>query len=107
MKFAKLTLATTALMTSVAFAAHTPLHLSSNSHAGQFSGQQTKAIEKIVHDYLVNNPQVLVEAAQSLRQKQMAQQQSQATKAIAANKRPRLSPTCIPFFCRQTARNCS
>ncbi len=31
--------------------------------ADAFSGAQTQAIQKIVHEYLVNNPQVLIEAS--------------------------------------------
>lgn len=51
----------------------------------QFNPAQTKEIEQIVHDYLVKNPQVLIEASQALQQQQMAQMQKTASKAITAN----------------------
>lgn len=50
-----------------------------------FDTTQTQAIEKIVHDYLVNNPEVLVEASQALQQQQMEQQQQKAKQAITDN----------------------
>lgn len=40
-------------------------------------------IEKIVHDYLVATPEVLIEASESLRKKQQEQMQEQAKSAIA------------------------
>lgn len=54
-------------------------------NANQFNPAQTQQIQQIVHDYLVKNPQVLVEASQALQQQQMQQMQKQATKGIAAN----------------------
>ncbi len=45
--------------------------------ANQFNTEQTTAIEKIVHDYLVKNPQVLVEASEALQQQQEADMQKQ------------------------------
>lgn len=51
-----------------------------------FNQQQIKQIKQIIHDYLVQNPQVLVEASKALQEKQMARQQAEALKAIAANK---------------------
>lgn len=41
------------------------------------------AIEKIVHDYIVNNPEVLVEASQALQAKQQKEIQKLAKSAIA------------------------
>lgn len=35
-----------------------------------FDAEQKKAIEEIVHDYLVNQPEVLIEASQALREQQ-------------------------------------
>lgn len=52
---------------------------------GQFSTEQTKQIQQIVHDYLVQNPQVLVEASQALQQQQMQTLEKTATAAIAKN----------------------
>ena len=58
----------------------------STKNAEPFSSDQQKAIEKIVHDYLVNNPEVLIEASQSLQSKEMAKAKDQAMQGIAANK---------------------
>lgn len=49
------------------------------------STTQTKEIQKIIHDYLVNNPEVLVEASQALQQKQQQTMQQQAKSAITQN----------------------
>ena len=53
--------------------------------ANTVSPDQQKDIEKIVHDYLVNNPEVLVEASQALQQKQQQNVQQQAKAAIFDN----------------------
>jgi protein-disulfide isomerase len=49
---------------------------------------QKKDIEKIVHDYLVTNPEVLLEASQALQQKQQNTMQQQAQSAIRDNIKP-------------------
>ncbi len=49
------------------------------------SDVQKKEIEKVVHDYLVNNPEVLLEASQALQQKQQQNMQQQAQSAIQEN----------------------
>lgn len=46
---------------------------------------QKKEIEKVVHDYLVANPEVLLEASQALQQKQQQNMQQQAQAAILEN----------------------
>jgi protein-disulfide isomerase len=46
---------------------------------------QRKDIEKVVHDYLLNNPEVLLEASQALQQKQQQNMQKQAQGAIQEN----------------------
>lgn len=46
---------------------------------------QKQDIEKIVHDYLVTNPEVLLEASQVLQQKQQKNLQDQAKAAISEN----------------------
>ena len=51
-----------------------------------FSKTQQKAIQSIIHDYLIQNPQVLVEASQVLQAQQAQLQQQNATAAILANK---------------------
>jgi protein-disulfide isomerase len=42
-------------------------------------------VEKIVHDYLVTNPDVLIEASQALQKKQQEMLQAQAKSAISQN----------------------
>lgn len=49
------------------------------------SPSQTKQIEQVIHNYLVKNPQVLIEASQALQQQQMSKMQQTATKAINKN----------------------
>ena len=58
-----------------------PLVMAANS----MSPEQQKEVEKIVHDYLVSNPEVLVEASQALQQKQQQNIQEQAKSAISEN----------------------
>lgn len=49
------------------------------------SDAQKKDIQKVVHDYLVSNPEVLLEASQALQQKQQQNMQQQAQSAILEN----------------------
>ena len=53
--------------------------------ADAMNAQQKKDIEKIVHDYIVSNPEVLVEASQALQQKQQNNMRAQAQSAIRDN----------------------
>jgi protein-disulfide isomerase len=65
------------LSTFAAAAAPTP--------SASFSADQKAQIEQIVHDYLVNQPNVLIEASKALQQKQMAEQSNKAKAAITKN----------------------
>lgn len=53
--------------------------------AAAMPAMEKKDLEKFIHDYLVNNPEVLIEASQMLQQKQQKQQQDQAKAAITDN----------------------
>ncbi len=53
-----------------------------NNTSASFNPAQTVAIQKIVHDYLVNNQQVLMEAATALQKQQQQQWQDTAKKAV-------------------------
>ncbi len=53
--------------------------------AANFSADQKQQIEQVVHDYLVNKPEVLIEASKALQQKQMAEVSTKAKDAIAKN----------------------
>jgi len=50
-----------------------------------FSPDQKKQIEVIIHDYLVNSPDVLMEASQALQAKQQLTMQKEAKSAISQN----------------------
>lgn len=84
-----MTLITTGV-SSLAFAANGPVNNTAatpaTANATQFTPEQTKQIEQIIHNYLVKNPQVLVEVSQSLQQQEMAKMQKVAGKAIEQNK---------------------
>lgn len=49
------------------------------------SPEQKKQFEKIIHDYLVSSPEVLMEASQALQAKQQLAQQTEAKSAISQN----------------------
>jgi len=88
-----------AMVSPVLFAADAPM-----------SDQQKKQMEQVVHDYLVKNPEVLIEASQVLQQKQQKNMQEQAKNAINQNAKelflgqlsvagnPKGSVTLVEFF---------
>ena len=53
--------------------------------ATSFNANQVQGIEKIVHDYLVQHPEVLIEASQALQAKQQQQMQKEANSFINGN----------------------
>ncbi len=61
---------------------------SSNAEQTKFTPQQIKQIQQTVHDYLINNPEILMEASDALQQKQL----------IAAIKRVK---TAIPKYSKE------
>lgn len=63
---------------------------------GQFSAGQVKDIQKIVHDYLISNPEVLVTASQALQAKMQLQQEQDAMAAIKQNKKDLFSDSSSP-----------
>lgn len=76
----KLTIRHTAIALSVFAAASfagTPATSTNSFNAGQ-----THSIEKIVHDYIVNNPEILIEASQALQMKQQQMMQQKAEEQI-------------------------
>ena len=50
--------------------------------ADPFSDDQKKAIQSVVHDYLVNQPEVLIEASQALQTKQQQNMQAEVQKLV-------------------------
>lgn len=53
--------------------------------AAAFTPEQKTAIQSIVHDYLLNQPEVLIEASQVLQKKQQESQQNEAKGSILKN----------------------
>jgi protein-disulfide isomerase len=72
----------TALATAVLASS---MAMSAQQAAATVSDPQKKEIEKIIHDYLVNNPEVLLEASQALQVKQQHTMEEQAKAAIQTN----------------------
>lgn len=79
----KLTRLISSSLLAVAFASTSAI--AANEGAGPLSAEQTKQIQQVVHDYLISNPQVLVEASQALQQQQMGKMQQTAQKGISQN----------------------
>lgn len=63
--------------------------------AESFDSAQTQAIQKIVHDYLVQNPQVLMEASNALQAQQQKEMQVNAKSAILQNADQLLNATTV------------
>ena len=64
--------------------------------ANSFNTQQVQQIETIVHDYLVNNPQVLVEASEALRTQMQQNQEKSAMGAIKTHTKELFSDANSP-----------
>jgi protein-disulfide isomerase len=61
------------------------LHAETKETPAAFSTTQTHEIEKIVHDYLVANPQVMIEVVQKLQAQQRKDMETKAIKAVHEN----------------------
>ena len=53
-----------------------------NSSANAFSDAQKKEIQTMIHDYLVNQPEVLIEASQALQARQQKMMEAQIQSAV-------------------------
>lgn len=62
-----------------------PAAMADENTVSSMSDTQKKEVEKVVHDYLVANPEVLLEASQALQHKQQQNMQQQAQSAIKEN----------------------
>ncbi len=71
------TLSLLALGTAFAFHA--------SAFAEPLSGDQVTQVKQVIHDYLVSNPQVLVEASQALQKQEAQQVEQKAQSAIGEN----------------------
>lgn len=56
------------------------------AETGSFSAEQKQAIEQIVKDYLLKNPEILIEVSKELEQRQATQQVAQQKRVIVENK---------------------
>ncbi|WP_298628355.1 DsbA family protein [uncultured Legionella sp.] len=105
MKFTNL-LTAGALATSLV----SPMAMAADTDTTPMTDAQKKEIEKVVHDYLLSNPEVLLEASQALQAKQQQNMQQQAQSAILENAdqlfqgklttvgNPKGSVTIVEFF---------
>ncbi len=64
--------------------------------AAPLSTQQVQQIEQVVHDYLVKNPQVLVEASEALRNQMQQGQEKAASGAIRSHSKQLFSNSNSP-----------
>jgi len=80
----------------LAATANTPSSPSMTTTHTSFNPQQVKDIQKIVHDYLVTNPNVLVEASQSLQKQAEEKQEQYAMQAIEKNKQQLFNDSTSP-----------
>ncbi len=69
--------------------------------AQQFNKVQKQEIEKIIHDYLVENPKIMVEVAQSLQKKKIAEMTVRAKQAAFENKDVLFNPSYNPIIGNQ------
>lgn len=72
-------------MTAMASSSAIAAAVNADADTSTMPEAQQKQIQKIVHDYLVANPEVLLEASQALQQKQQQAMQVQAQAAIQSN----------------------
>jgi len=75
----------TSIVTSVALIGALSISPMAMASEKPMSDTQKKPIEKVIHDYLVNNPEVLIEASQALQKKQQDNMRQQARSAIESN----------------------
>lgn len=73
------------LLSAVALVSAMVPHALLAEESSKVTPAQKTEIQKIVHDYLVSNPEVLLEASQALQQKQQQAMQKQAQSAIKSN----------------------
>ncbi len=84
-KAVKFTSMLTANALAIAMVSPAAIAAATDAGTGSVSDAQKMQVEKIVHDYLVNNPEILLEASQALQQKQQKTMQVQAQAAIQSN----------------------
>lgn len=70
----------------------------SMANAASFNNQQVSDIKKIVHDYLITNPQVLVQASQALQKKEYEKSQKTTLTAVQNNRTLIFNDAMSPTF---------
>lgn len=89
--------ATPVVVTTTATTAPTKVAgFAATEKTASFTPAQVTQIQDVIHDYLVKNPQVLVEASQALQAQQEKQMQASAMGAIAQNKSALFNDTQSP-----------
>lgn len=73
------------------------------AEASAFTPTQVEQLHTIIHDYLVKNPQVLVEASQALQADQEKQMQASAMGAIEQNKQALFNDPASPSVGEKSA----
>lgn len=68
------------------------------NNSDNFTAQQKAQIEKIASQYIINHPDVLVKASQTLQQQQMQAQQVEAKKVVIANAEQLINDKATPFI---------
>ncbi|PST95480.1 DsbA family protein [Photobacterium iliopiscarium] len=68
------------------------------SNNSDFTAQQKTQIEQIASQYIINHPDVLVKASQTLQQQQMQAQQVEAKKVVIANADQLINDKTTPFI---------
>lgn len=61
------------------------LSFADNAQVSGFTPEQVKQLDVVIHNYLVKNPEVLIEASQALQNKQQQQMQQEANSFIQKN----------------------
>ncbi|HEY0524559.1 MAG TPA: DsbA family protein [Stellaceae bacterium] len=88
-----------AALALAAAVATTPLTLPKPAAAADpLSAEQKDAVEKLVHDYLLNHPEVLIEALQAAEQKQQQLSMEQAQKAMKDRREELLADPAAPVL---------
>lgn len=70
--------------------------IAANTTQTQFNAKQVQAIQQVVHDYLIKNPQILVQVSQVLQKQQFEKNQKASEAAIAQNAKQLFDSTGKP-----------
>lgn len=93
----------TVFSTLVAVVASSALAAETAPNNTNFTPAQVTQIQDIIKDYLIHNPEVLVEASQTLQRQQQAKMQETSLGAIAQNKTALFDDAQSPSIGSQTA----